>query len=68
MPPKVVTYTCRFSSQFLKYLQCFIKDAHPDFNDTYASHAKKILIRSLANGLRYHPPNWLEYQVILLYR
>ena len=37
-----------------------------NYKYTYASYVWKIVIRTMANGLRYHPPSWLEYQVGLL--
>ena len=52
--------------QLMPYLKCFMKDAPVQFKESYVAYAKKILGRTLLNGVRYHPPNWLEYQVRIL--
>ncbi|ELU03018.1 hypothetical protein CAPTEDRAFT_175577 [Capitella teleta] len=43
------------------FLRSFWREASADYKD-YAAYIVRTLRRTSANGMRYHPPNWLEYQ------
>lgn len=52
------------SGRLHRYLRCFLRDAPSEYKE-YAKHTRKIISRTAANGMRYHPPNYLEYQTIV---
>ena len=52
------THTHTHTSQFVKYLRCFIKEGPSG----YAPFCEERLCRTFANGPRNQPPSWLELQ------
>ncbi len=52
--------------QIIRYVQWFFKNAPVTYKSSYAAYSKMIMRRTVQNGLRYHPPNWLEYQVSIV--
>ncbi|CAD5124409.1 DgyrCDS12693 [Dimorphilus gyrociliatus] len=52
------------SGRLFRYIRCFLRDAPKEYHD-YSKYTRKIISRTAANGMRYHPPNWLEYQTSL---
>lgn len=49
------------SEGLLKFYFSFLNDVSAEYKE-YAAFAKRMLHRTSACGLRYHPPTWLEYQ------
>ena len=48
--------------QLNKYFRWFLKEVPLEYKE-YAGYARRTMRRTTTNGMRYHPPNWLEYQV-----
>lgn len=51
------------SERFLPYLQCFIRENCPIGATRFSAYIENTLKRTLANGTRDYPPNYVEIQV-----
>lgn len=49
------------SEGMLKFYFSFLNDVSAEYKE-YSAFTKRMLHRTSACGLRYHPPTWLEYQ------
>ena len=49
--------------QVLKHYFGFLNDAAAEWKESTAQ-VKRALHRTSENGPRYHPPNWMEFQVL----